>query len=81
MPPKIVPPAANLSVIHQNEPAEIRDAIVIIEHERRARLNRKPADFVALQLLALARAGTFACLSRVDESITSSIETTWHFTS
>ena len=32
--------AANVAVIRDNEPAEIGDAIVIIHHQRRSRLNR-----------------------------------------
>ena len=39
--------AADSSVIDDNEAPEIGDAIVIIQHERRARLNRDAADFIA----------------------------------
>ena len=39
--------AADSSVIDDDKATEVRDAIVIVEHERRACLNRHSTDFIA----------------------------------
>src|SRR5437016_8488095 len=46
------PAAANLSVVNYHKSSKRWDPIVIVDHQRTARLNREPADFVALELLA-----------------------------
>src|SRR5437879_3480616 len=52
------PAAADLAVIDNYESPELWNAIMIVDHQRPARLNSEPAHFVSFQLLALAcRAG------------------------
>ena len=46
------------SVINEHEAAEIWDAIMIVQHYRRTRVNDYPTDFVSCQLLSVA-AGSF----------------------
>ena len=44
---------ADFTLLHDDEPAQIRDALMIIDHERCACLNRQSAYFVPFQLFAL----------------------------
>src|SRR5437660_4913444 len=44
---------ADFALFHDDEPAQIRDALMIIDHERSACLNRQSAYFVSFQLFAL----------------------------
>src|SRR5205814_10575755 len=50
------PAAADRSVIDQDKATERWNAIVIIQHNRGARLNRQAADFVTRELIGLCRA-------------------------
>ena len=43
---------ANLAAVRDDESTQLRIAIVIVDHERAARLNREASDFVALELFA-----------------------------
>ena len=45
--------AADFIVVHDDKPAEIRDTIMIVNHERPACFNHEPAYVVSLQLLVL----------------------------
>src|SRR5712692_2693809 len=58
-------------VVYEHEPAEVGDALVIIDYERRACVDGKPPDFVALQLLIIVdcyfkRRGIHLLLDRHD---------------
>src|ERR1700746_2918911 len=45
--------SANLVVIDDCKSAEIRDAVMIVDHEWTAGLNRQPPDLISLHLFAL----------------------------
>src|SRR5438270_10681006 len=47
------PATANLSVIDNHKAPERRNPIVVVDHQRTARLNREAAHFVALELFPL----------------------------
>ena len=69
--------AADHAIIDDNKTAQRRNAIMVIQDEWRARLNGQAADLVARDCVGLGR----TIRSSDEESMTSSIETIWHFSS